>query len=763
MPPSTNGHRWVLAMIVKNESKTLPRLWDSIKHIVDGWVICDTGSTDTTLEFLEDLKQNSPVPGNYYKQPWKNFGYNRSLSFTTAVDWAKSEQPTWDLSKTWALLLDADMVLHVENKLIDPKELIYKLDMFHDEVRGWEFEQRQGGMHYKNIRVLRLDSPWNCIGKTHEYWNYDAPHDYYKMMRLVPTNILYIDDRGDGGARGDKFERDERLLREQLEETPNDSRTLFYLGQTLQDLGKWQEAHDIYMKRVEVGGWEEERWMAAMRAANCSYDGSKDKKLSDQERDKLWSQCVQESVAAWSMRTHRAESIYRLAYWCRLRGKNLEAWAWIQLGRTVCDPKDDKLFVEPHAYSDGWWDEISINAYYVRNKIPNAEKEAVDALEKLLLRRYKGNIESVAHRRRDMARSNRRFYPFPTLYKNKELIYQGEWTPTKNEWNACNPSIVRNPNGTGFIAAVRNVNYKIVNGSYVYPPNQEQCIDTATQLKLFHIEKDTATDLVEVREKSLGWIPEVSQEDRDKMRDEWKRVGRIPVWGFEDVRLFTHENEVWFTSTCLHVEGHFGTPRIILGKLNNTNSGVEKWTPLRVFRKEEELKGWYGNGCEKNWLPFSHDGKIKAVYSWEPMRIIEINPETGTCIISQENQTYLDLGAWRGSTCPVLMKAGDKTPSFAEVSPAFYPVKDHEKRERFGCMIHEIIGVSGKDVARNYYQRWVEFRMTPKLEIVYVSEQFVMTDTTIEFPLGCVQTEEKDWVISFGHKDGRARWCLYHG
>ena len=748
-------NRLILTMIVKNESKTLPRLWSSVQSFIDGWVICDTGSTDTTLEFLQSLKDTSPIPGNYFQQEWKNFGHNRSLSFTTAQQWVQENQPDWDTSKCWSLLLDADMVLSVNTT--NPKESIFTLPEVNHEIRGFEFEQRQGGLHYKNIRMLRIDSPWNCVGKTHEYWNFNAPHDYHKMMRAVPTSILFIDDRGDGGARGDKYQRDEKLLREQLEETPDDSRTWFYLSQTLQDLGRWQEAHDGYLKRVSLGGWDEEKWMAALRAANCSYDGSKDSKLSEEERQKLWAQTVQECVSAWSMRPQRAESLYRLAHWSRIKGKNLEAWAWIQLGKQIPFPKDDKLFVEPHAYHDGWWDEISICAYYVRNQVPNAEKEAIDALEKLLIGRYKGNIESPAHRRRDMARSNRRFYPYPTLYKKPQLHYQGEWTPAKKGWNACNPSMIKH--GDGFICSVRNVNYKIVNGSYVYPPDGEHCIDTATLIKKLQIEKDPITDLVEIHEKSLGWIPELPEEQRAPLRPKWQECGRLPVWGFEDVRLFSHSNQIYFTSTCLHIDGFIGTPRIVLGKLTDEYK-VEFTIPLRVFNNGNELKGWYNNNCEKNWLPFSHEGKIMVVYSWEPLRIAEVNPETGNCQIIAENYQTIDCGAFRGSTCPVLLSANQPTPRFANASAAFE--SSSVNTTRFGCMVHEICTVSNKDVAREYYQRWVEFRITPKLEITYISEQFTLTDMTIEFPLSAIPYQNNDWVISWGHKDGRARWCVYN-
>ena len=42
-----------LCMIVKNESKVIERALDSVKDFVNLYFICDTGSTDGTVEVLE--------------------------------------------------------------------------------------------------------------------------------------------------------------------------------------------------------------------------------------------------------------------------------------------------------------------------------------------------------------------------------------------------------------------------------------------------------------------------------------------------------------------------------------------------------------------------------------------------------------------------------------------------------------------------------------------------------------------------------------
>ena len=47
---SKNSPTLCLNMIVKNESKIITRLFDSVIKIIDCYCICDTGSTDNTKE-----------------------------------------------------------------------------------------------------------------------------------------------------------------------------------------------------------------------------------------------------------------------------------------------------------------------------------------------------------------------------------------------------------------------------------------------------------------------------------------------------------------------------------------------------------------------------------------------------------------------------------------------------------------------------------------------------------------------------------------
>ena len=54
--------RICLNMIVKNEEKIICRLLKSVLPLIDTYCICDTGSTDNTIEVIHEFcKQNGIV------------------------------------------------------------------------------------------------------------------------------------------------------------------------------------------------------------------------------------------------------------------------------------------------------------------------------------------------------------------------------------------------------------------------------------------------------------------------------------------------------------------------------------------------------------------------------------------------------------------------------------------------------------------------------------------------------------------------------
>ena len=62
-----------LNMIVKNESRTIKRLLDSVVPIIDTYCICDTGSTDNTMDIICKYFKDKGITGILLSEPFKHF------------------------------------------------------------------------------------------------------------------------------------------------------------------------------------------------------------------------------------------------------------------------------------------------------------------------------------------------------------------------------------------------------------------------------------------------------------------------------------------------------------------------------------------------------------------------------------------------------------------------------------------------------------------------------------------------------------------
>jgi tetratricopeptide (TPR) repeat protein len=275
--------------------------------------------------FLEENK------GCVTEEPWQNFGYNRTVSFDRAQEFCKKDG--WDLTETYGLLIDADMVFVNGTLKEQPLGAI-----------GYKALQKNGSLEYMNARLLRMDYPWKCVGVTHEYWD--------GATEGLDKSVCYIDDKNDGGCKADKFIRDRQLLEDGLVKEPNNVRYTFYLAQTYSCLNMLKESIDYYKKRIEQGGWNEEVWYSYYTIGDLY------KRMGDMVEFEAWMQ------RAFAYRRERSESIYKLAQHFRIVGEHYKAYHYIQLGLKVPYPANDVLFIEANIYRGQFDYEASIIEYY---------------------------------------------------------------------------------------------------------------------------------------------------------------------------------------------------------------------------------------------------------------------------------------------------------------------------------------------------------------------------------------------------------------
>lgn len=481
----------VLNMIVKNESRIIDRLLETVAPYIDAYCICDTGSTDNTVELIETFMAKKGVKGEVFVEPFKNFGYNRSVALDRAARWG-----------TYALLLDADMKLVVGSLT---KETLQGF------LREEGYMMLQGGasLEYYNTRIVRTGIGVKCVCPTHEYYDFPAGTRHHTR---IPPNMLRIDDIGDGGAKADKFERDIRLLSAGLEEEPNNGRYHFYLANSYRDLGKHREAIEAYKKRIVLGGWHEEVWNAMYEMGKCQMA------IGDHEAG------IYTLLEAYHFHPQRAEPLHEAIMHFRFRGKNHVSQLLLDKALTIPYPHSDVLFIKKSVYDYLLDYEQSIVYFYSKKPVDH------HSYLKLLGTGYL----------RDNVLSNYQYYvrslnTLPNaLVKVVDLTDRVEKTVRGkvDDFKSSSPCIL--PLSDGYLVNVRYVNYNLdrVHGTYSYRHDDQKIV---TLNKTLFLDRNLRT----VREH---WMDAVHRED-------------IRYLGVEDVKVFSHQGELRFLGTVQDEEG----------------------------------------------------------------------------------------------------------------------------------------------------------------------------------------------------------------
>ncbi len=581
--------RIVLTMIVKDEAAVIGRCLAAALPHVDGYVICDTGSRDATVDEIARAGAAAGVAGVVRRHEWRNFGHNRTLAAAEAQAWARERG--WDPARSYLLFLDADMVLHVE-PAFDRAALA---------ADGYLLAQEDSSLRYYNTRLGRLDRQWRSVGVTHEYWQADGA--------AAPERIdsVWIADIGDGGSKQQKFERDIALLTEGLKAEPDNVRYMFYLAQSLHDVGRWSEAYAWYQRRRDAGGWAEERWYAHFRQGLCLLQ------MAEPER------AAGVLLNAFEERPTRAEPLHALCRHYRLQGKSQLAMTLALRALQIGFPAEDTLFVAKSVYDWELWEEVMISAYYV-----GRHDLGLAACERLLGRR--GHAPAFY----DYVARNQSFYlrPLEAEGARRGMIQVPEELLAGKDgfaYAGTNPTLIRRDGATDI--NVRLVNYRQERGLGHAAPGDGII---RTRNVTLHLESHGDR------------LPRWARQSHPASDAAWSAHQRVQ--GLEDMRWAEHDGRVWFTATSHTVPGREGQPQVVLGRMNEALDGVEYVTGLSYE---------HGQDCEKNWVLWPRGDVLYALYSYDPTVVLRLDPGSGEATPVARSLPPWPAGRFRGSTSPV--------------------------------------------------------------------------------------------------------------
>ncbi|MET8447284.1 glycosyltransferase [Streptomyces sp. NPDC005209] len=346
-----------LNMIVKDEAPVIRRCLESVRPLIDTWVIVDTGSTDGTQDVIRDVY--SDLPGELYERPWKGFDGSR----TEAIELARA-------AADYLLFMDADDVMEMEPGSSMPE---LTLDAYRLTIRSGSYTHRR-----RALVSTRL--PWRYVGVLHEYLDCGSRHS---LANLEGATIVVVG--GGGRSRGkslrEKYLGDVEILQQGLIKEPDNERYVFYLAQSWGNVGEFEKAIEAYDRRAGMGSLDEEVFLARLFGAQLA-----------EKLGRPPAEVMDRYLGAHESRPTRAEALGELARWCRLNGQRWPlAHLFARQAASLPYPRADHLLVEPEWYRWRALDELGVSAYWV-----GEYEEAEDCCERLLA----GNELPAEHRDR---------------------------------------------------------------------------------------------------------------------------------------------------------------------------------------------------------------------------------------------------------------------------------------------------------------------------------------------------------------------------
>ena len=232
-----------LNMIVKNESHIIKKtLINIVKYIkLDYWIICDTGSSDKTIEIIEQFFEELSIPGEMHKHEWKDFSHNRNLSLGLAYN--KSD---------YLFIFDADDEIHGTFKL--PTEFKYDSYMV---IFG-------GGYSYKRTALINNRKKWKYFGVLHEV--IIAQEEMTKEDTITGEYHFISGRTGSRSMNVNKYHEDAVLLEDAFNTTTEPwlkNRYAFYCAQSYKDAKIFDKAIEWYKKTLELDSWNQEKFYAS--------------------------------------------------------------------------------------------------------------------------------------------------------------------------------------------------------------------------------------------------------------------------------------------------------------------------------------------------------------------------------------------------------------------------------------------------------------------------------------------------------------------
>lgn len=261
--PIKKAPRIGIGMIAKNEERDLPRCLKSLEGVAHGFVMADTGSTDSTIQVAKDWAKRNFSGSHINIETYTGASEQDATGDWKLWDFAKARNQYVNLLETlgfdWILWMDADDEL----KSREIRNLAYWTQY---DIHGIQIQA--GDLRWPHHRMWQTKKGITYKGRVHEYPQWSGP--------AVIHSDLTIQHDGAAPLAGEHSNpRNLRILEREMEEAPT-SRAAFYYANTLKDSNQFEKAVPAYQKYLDYGiGYRDEYLFGLLYKGRCERAAGK--------------------------------------------------------------------------------------------------------------------------------------------------------------------------------------------------------------------------------------------------------------------------------------------------------------------------------------------------------------------------------------------------------------------------------------------------------------------------------------------------------
>ncbi len=345
---STYAHNYaydpliVAVCMIKDEASVIRQTLDPLREAgITAFLIFDTGSTDTTVEVVNEYFAEHALSQTYViQEPFIDFATSRNR----ALDLAEEKFP----HAAFLLMPDAEWYLENGSDLI----AFCQHEAYNGHQAAYLVRLCMGGTHFYQARLTRCHFGARFI---HDGDIHEAIYATAKVPSSVTFKVCRTKESQAKSAR--RWLHDKDILLARYKKNPRDPRTVFYLAQTCACLGDWESAYTYYKERVKLQGWSEENFIAYCRLGEAAEQLGPD----------MWPIALDSYLTAYELRPTRAEPLIHIARHYLAQDKMASCDLFAQPACRIPYPKQDLLFVESELYDYERYDVLGRCSWYIGN------------------------------------------------------------------------------------------------------------------------------------------------------------------------------------------------------------------------------------------------------------------------------------------------------------------------------------------------------------------------------------------------------------